>query len=201
MIDERQGKIVPIPIPIEEYNKSRGGKQNPRLGPGIAKGETVDICDIDPAHARLWSAKIAGFGSKEIVLSGDPGGVALYQGMLVLLKKHPFLVHGLSEDHRQVVLRCLPKKAARRYLETPEYDKDALLLQLAEENRPPVNEAAQVKELPAELKQAAAETAAMGAAKALLDQALAGYDVGGMVQEELARRALAGGGQGDNGRP
>ena len=190
MIDERAGRIVPIPVPIGEFNKGRGGKQNPRLGPGIAKGESVDVCDIGGNHPRLWTATIAGFGSKEIVLTGNPGAVALYQGMLVLLKKHPFLVHGLSGDHGQVVLRCLPKKAARRYLETPEYDKDALLLQLAEENKPPVNEAAQVKELLAELEQAAAESKAVGEAKALLDQALAGHDVGGMVQEELARRAM-----------
>ena len=107
MIDERAGKIIPIPEP-----KTGKGKPQPKLGPVIAKGETYSVCDIGgPVHRPLWTAKIAGLGSKEIVLTGDPGATALCHGMMVLLAGHPFLVHGFSQDRRQVVLRCLPKKA------------------------------------------------------------------------------------------
>jgi hypothetical protein len=188
MIDERAGKIIPIPEP-----KSGKGKPQPKLGPVIAKGETYDVCDIGgPVHGRLWTAKIVGIGSKEIVLTGDVGATALRHGMMVLLSGHPFLVHGFSQDRRQVVLRCLPKKAMRRYLETPEYDRDVLLEVLAEENRPPASEKEQVRELLAELEQATAEvrSKAAGEMKALLDQTLGGNDPGGLVQDELARRAL-----------
>lgn len=212
MIDEKKGELVelteaevaarykkmakaPLPQPIGDYNKGEKYPPKPRRGPILFVGEDIVVTDLPVKEgaevAPIWAGKIAGLGKKEVCLQrAEPLAVRLPKGELVLLKGHPFQVHGKSEDGCRLVLRCLPKDVQRQFENTPLEQRLQFLQDLYTKNAVPADEQTKVRDFLADLEKAAAETAAVGEAKALLDQALGGSDPGGGVQEELARRIL-----------